>query len=90
MLIHAANNYGTAAGRDLAAELEHLHRSHVLKIYPAFGKTVDDGHNAVYNSVSMWESDVFDFLGTPPGGEPHVPRHFGYLSHSDGRLSRLQ
>jgi len=90
MLIHAANDYGTSAGRDLAAELDRLHRSHVLMIYPASGKTADDGHNAVYNSVSMWESDVFDFLRRPPGGAPHVPRHFGYLSHGDGRLSRLQ
>ena len=67
MLIHAANDYGTSPGRDLAAELEYLHHSHVLKIYPAFGKTADDGHNAIYNSVSMWESDVFDFLGEASG-----------------------
>jgi dienelactone hydrolase len=62
MLIHAANDYGTAAGRDLAAELERLHKPHVLKIYPAFGKTADDGHNAVYDSIPVWETDVFAFL----------------------------
>lgn len=62
MLIHAANDYGTAAGRDLAAELERLHRPHSLKIYPAVGKTADDGHNAVYSAIGLWEADVFDFL----------------------------
>lgn len=62
MLIHAANDFGTTAGRDLAAELERLHKPHVLKIYPAVGKTPDDGHNVGYNSISVWENDVFQFL----------------------------
>ncbi len=32
MLIHASNDYDTAAGRALAAELERLHKPHLLKI----------------------------------------------------------
>jgi dienelactone hydrolase len=62
MLIHAANDYDITPGRDLAAELEHLHKPHVLKIYPAVGKTPDDGHNVGYNSISVWEDEVFRFL----------------------------
>jgi len=62
MLIHAANDYDTTPGRELAAELQRLHKTHVLKIYPAVGKTSDDGHNLVYNAISQWEPDVFSFL----------------------------
>ena len=62
MLIHAANDYDTAPGKELAAELERLHKPHLLKIYPAVGKTSDGGHNLVYSSIPLWESDVFQFL----------------------------
>lgn len=62
MLIHAANDYDIKPGRDLAAELERLQKPHILKIYPAVGKTSDDGHNLVYNSMAVWETDVFKFL----------------------------
>ena len=47
MLIHAANDYDSAAGTELAAELRQLRKAHVLKIYPPVGKTSDDGHNQV-------------------------------------------
>jgi carboxymethylenebutenolidase len=62
MLIHAANDYDTAPGKDLAAELEHAHKPHVLKIFPPVGQTHDDGHNAVYTSIPQWEGAVFQFL----------------------------
>ena len=62
MLIHAANDYDTTPGREIAAELERLHKPHVLKIYPAVGKTSDDGHNFLYVALPEWEPDVFQFL----------------------------
>lgn len=62
MLIHAANDYDTTAGRALSAELDRLHEPHVLKIYTAVGQTSDDGHNAVYQAIPLWEDDVFKFL----------------------------
>jgi len=62
MLIHAENDYSTAPGRELGAELERLHKPHVLKIYPPVGKTSDDGHNALYEAIPVWEDDVFKFL----------------------------
>lgn len=62
MLIHAANDYSTAPGRVLADELERLHRPHLLKVYPLVGQTRDDGHNALYQAIPLWEDDVFRFL----------------------------
>lgn len=62
MLIHAANDYSTTPGHALGDELDRLHASHVLKIYPAVGRTPNDGHNMVYGATDLWEADVFDFL----------------------------
>jgi carboxymethylenebutenolidase len=62
MLIHAENDYSTAAGKALGAELDRLHRPHLLKIYPPVGQTSDDGHNYLYLAILEWEPDVFKFL----------------------------
>ena len=62
MLIPAANDYSTTPGRKLAAELERIQKPHILKIYPAVGRTSDEGHNAVYTASGIWEADVFAFL----------------------------
>ena len=51
MLIHAANDYDTAPGTAVDRELERLHKPHVLKIYPALGKSSDDGHNLLYLAI---------------------------------------
>jgi carboxymethylenebutenolidase len=64
MLIHAANDYDTTPGTAIAAELERLHKPHVLKIYPTLGKSTDDGHNLLYLAMPEWEPDVFQFLDT--------------------------
>jgi hypothetical protein len=62
MLLHSANDYSTAPGKALDAELTKLGKSHVLKIYPPLGQTPDDGHNFVYSAIDEWEADVFRFL----------------------------
>jgi len=64
MLIHAANDFDTTAGTAVAGELERLHKPHVLKIYPALGKSSEDGHNLMYLAIPAWEGDVFQFLDT--------------------------
>jgi dienelactone hydrolase len=62
MLVYAANDYDTTPGKDISAELDRLRKSHLLKIYPALGKTSDDGHSLVYLGIREWEPDVFRFL----------------------------
>jgi carboxymethylenebutenolidase len=62
MLIHAANDYDTSPGTEIAAELDRLHKPHLLKIYPALGHSSDDGHDLLYLSMPEWEPDVFQFL----------------------------
>ena len=68
-LIHAANDYSTAPGKALAAEMQRLGRPQRLKIYPALGRTAREGHNFLYWSVATWEADVFAFL------DQHLRRH---------------
>jgi dienelactone hydrolase len=60
--IHAENDYSTAPGRALAAEMQRLGKPHVLRVYPPSGADARAGHNLVFRSVRTWESDVFDFL----------------------------
>jgi carboxymethylenebutenolidase len=62
MLTHAENDYSTSPGRALAAELEHMHKPYVLKIYPPVGLTPEDGHGMLYENIPAWEADVFEFL----------------------------
>jgi dienelactone hydrolase len=64
MLIHAANDFDTTPGTAVAGELERLRKPHVLKIYPALGRSPDDGHNLLYLAIPEWETDVFQFLDT--------------------------
>ena len=62
MLIQAANDYSTAPSYALIDELERLHKSHLMKIYPSLGRTSEDGHNFLYLATPQWEPDVFEFL----------------------------
>jgi carboxymethylenebutenolidase len=62
LFIHAQNDYSTASGPALAAEMKRLAKPHELKIYPPFGADTRAGHNLVFRSVATWESDVFGFL----------------------------
>ena len=60
--IHAENDYSLSSGRVLDARREQIGKPHRLKIYPAIGHTVDEGHDFVHLGVSIWEPDVFAFL----------------------------
>jgi carboxymethylenebutenolidase len=62
MLLHAANDFSMVPGQAMADELASLGKPHVLKIYPAIGKTHGDGHNFVYTAIDQWKDDVFRFL----------------------------
>jgi len=63
MLVQAENDYDTAPSRELTAELERLHKPHILKIYPPVGTRKEDGHNFLYLAMPAWQDDVFQFLG---------------------------
>lgn len=60
--LHAANDFTTGSGRELAAELQARGKPHLLKIYPAVGTTPEEGHDFVHTKIAMWEPDVFAFL----------------------------
>jgi dienelactone hydrolase len=60
--VHAKNDYSTAPGSALAAEMRRLGKPCVLKIYPPFGADSRAGHNLIFRSVQTWESDVLTFL----------------------------
>ena len=60
--IHASNDFSTEPGESLAADMARLAKTHRLRIYPAFGRTPDEGHSMVYLSTATWETDVFGFL----------------------------
>ncbi|HUJ52437.1 MAG TPA: dienelactone hydrolase family protein [Steroidobacteraceae bacterium] len=63
LLIHTANDYSVAPGQAIAAELARLSKPYALKIYPPVGKSSSEGHNFLYSNVSLWETDLFQFIG---------------------------
>jgi carboxymethylenebutenolidase len=60
--IHAENDYSLSSGKALDQRLDQLGKPHVLKIYPAVGHSLDDGHDFIHLGISAWEPDVFAFL----------------------------
>lgn len=62
MIIHAENDYSLNPGRSLDSVMNRLHKTHVLKIYPKFGSSVNDGHNLIFGNIEAWKTDVFAFL----------------------------
>jgi dienelactone hydrolase len=62
--IYAANDYSVHPGTALATEMSQRRKAHALRIYPAFGRTPDEGHAFVDFGIATWEPDVFRFLDT--------------------------
>jgi carboxymethylenebutenolidase len=62
MIIHDQNDYSITPGYALDSVLNKLNKPHILKIYPKFGETPQEGHNLIFRSIATWESDVFKFL----------------------------
>jgi hypothetical protein len=60
--VYAENDYSTAPAKALDAEMASQGKTHLLKIYPPFGRTQSEGHGIIYLSMGTWEHDVFDFL----------------------------
>ena len=58
----AANDYNLAPSRTLSAAMKNAGKITEMKIYPAFGPSVQDGHTFGYFGASVWSDDVFRFL----------------------------
>jgi len=62
-LIQAENDYSLGPSHALSKEANKKHKDFQSKIYPAFGKTHQDGHWAFCSSATdLWGADVLAFL----------------------------
>lgn len=61
-VIHAANDYSLSPAQAFAAEHDRTGRPEQVKVYPAVGSDTEAGHAFIYNSIPVWEHDVFLFL----------------------------
>ena len=43
-------------------------KSYLMKIYPPYGTSPDEGHTLGYFGSSVWTEDVFQFLSRYCGG----------------------
>jgi acetyl esterase/lipase len=58
----AANDYDLSPSRTLSAAMQAAGKPHEMKIYPAYGAHVQDGHAFGYFGSTIWANDVFAFL----------------------------
>ena len=58
----AANDYDLTPSNALAAAMKDAGEAHEVKIYPAYGRSPQDGHAFGYFGSSIWAGDVFRFL----------------------------
>jgi carboxymethylenebutenolidase len=60
--LQAENDYDLSPTRVLSAEMKNAGKPYDMKIYPAFGKSPEEGHSFAYLGGSVWADDVFRFL----------------------------
>jgi carboxymethylenebutenolidase len=58
----AQNDEDLSPTLTLSVAMSDAHKESEAKIYPAFGKTAQDGHSFAYKGSSIWADDVFRFL----------------------------
>jgi len=58
----AANDYDLSPSKTLSAAMKDAGKPYELKIYPAYGKSTQEGHAFGYFGASVWADDVFRFL----------------------------
>jgi carboxymethylenebutenolidase len=58
----AANDCDLSPSKTLSAVMKAAGKPYQLKIYPAYGKSTEDGHAFGYFGASVWADDVFRFL----------------------------
>jgi len=70
-LIQAENDYNLAPSRVLSKEAAQKKKDFQSKVYPAFGKTHQDGHWGFCSSATdVWGNDVLAFLEAQMKGSP--------------------
>jgi len=57
------NDFDLSPSRVLTEEMKKAGKKFELKIYPAFGKSKQEGHSFAYKGSAIWAADVFYFLG---------------------------
>jgi carboxymethylenebutenolidase len=60
----AKNDYDLSPSRVLSTAMKDAGKECLLKIYPAFGESKQDGHSFGYFGGAIWGPDVFQFLDT--------------------------
>jgi len=68
LFVYTENDFSSAPGKVLAAEMTRRSKVNSLKLFPPFGRTAAEGHGFVYLGIANWEQDVFSFL------DKHVKR----------------
>jgi len=63
LFLQAENDYDLSPTRVLSAAMKNAGKPYEMKIYPAFGKSPEEGHSFAYLGGSVWADDVFRFLG---------------------------
>jgi len=58
----AANDYDLSPSRTLASAMKLAGKKYEMKIYPAYGTSVQEGHAFGYFGSPVWADDVFRFL----------------------------
>lgn len=61
--VQPENDYDLSPSRTLSAAMKDAGKPFEMKIYPAFGKSKEDGHSFGYFGGAVWADDVFRFLG---------------------------
>ena len=62
IMIYAQNDYSINPGIALDSVMNQINKPHQLKIYPAFGRSQQEGHNLIFLNPEAWEADIFRFL----------------------------
>ena len=62
MFIQAENDFDLGPSRELFAEMTRMAKPTVIRIYPAQGRTVLEGHTFAARSPDVWKNDVLSFL----------------------------
>jgi len=67
-VFQAANDYDLSPSKTLSEAMKKAGKAYEMKIYPAYGTSVQDGHTFGYFGSTVWAKDVFQFL------DQHCPR----------------